>query len=102
MKNYIKKLLRENINFNIICNKMTINSYGEVLNYVENALQSVDDVTRYKIMQKIHVPLENLKKEEELIKYEIDTKGMSGDSIPDEADTYWHQIQNVFCKTVYK
>jgi hypothetical protein len=23
---------------------------------------------------------------------------MSGDSLPDEADTYWHQIQSTICE----
>jgi len=44
------------------------------------------------------VPLENLRQEQNTINSEIKNNGMSGDSIPDEADTYWHQIQSTICE----
>lgn len=81
-----------------MCNKISVNSYQEVLNYVEAALKDVSEETRHKVMQKIHVPLENLKNEENKITDEIKTTHMSGDSIPDEANTYWHQIQSTICE----
>ncbi len=106
MKNLIKKLLREqmidgqdmNKGTETICNKMTINSYSEALHYVEAALKGVDDATRTKIMQKIHVPLENLQQEQKSIDTQVKSEFMSGDSMPDEADTYWHQIQSTICE----
>jgi hypothetical protein len=58
----------------------------------------MDETTKREIMQKIHVPLENLKHEQNSINSEIKNNGMSGDSMPDEADTYWHQIQTTICE----
>jgi hypothetical protein len=58
----------------------------------------MDKTTKNRIMQKIHVPLENLRQEQNTINSEIKNNGMSGDSIPDEADTYWHQIQSTICE----
>ena len=58
----------------------------------------MDEMTKSEIMQKIHAPLENLKKEQNKIDAEIRNDGMSGDSMPDEADTYWHQIQTTICE----
>jgi hypothetical protein len=106
MKTFIRQRLREQIidgqemnqAMEAMCNKLTVNSYEEVLRYVEESLKGVNDKKRYEIMQKIHAPLENLKHEQNKIKDEVSTKHMSGDSIPDEADTYWHQIQSTICE----
>jgi hypothetical protein len=106
MKTFIRQRLREqiidgqemNLAMETMCDKMTVDSYEEVLHYVEESLKGVDDKTRYEIMQKIHAPLENLKHEQNKIKDEVSTKHMSGDSIPDEANTYWHQIQSTICE----
>jgi hypothetical protein len=106
MKSFIRKRIREqmidgqdmNQATQTICNKMTINSYEEALRHVESALKGVSEETRYKVMQKIHAPLENLKQEQFKIDGEVRSKNMSGDSVPDEADTYWHQIQSTICE----
>ena len=106
MKSFIKRRIREQIidgqNMNkgteTICNKMTINSYAEALHYVEEAMNAVNHETRTRIMQKIHVPLENLKQEQNIIDNQKKNDGMTGDSMPDEADTYWHQIQSTICE----
>lgn len=106
MKELIKKLLREQMidgqnmsqSTETLCNKMTINSYEEALFLVQKSLQQFDDTTKSQIMQKIHVPLENLKQEQMKIKTQVDNQGMSGDSIPDESNTYWHQIQSTICE----
>lgn len=106
MKILIKKLLREQIidgqNMSqpteILCNKMTVNSYEEALSLIQESLAQFDDNTKSKIMQKIHVPLENMKQEQIKIKSQIENDGMSGDSMPDEANTYWHQIQSTICE----
>lgn len=81
-----------------LCNKLTIDSYQEAVFYVNKALEGMDEITKNKIMQKIHVPLENLKHEQKKIEAEVKYQKMSGDSMPDEADTYWHQIQTTICE----
>jgi hypothetical protein len=106
MKSFIKQRLREqlidgqemNQTMESLCNKMTINSYEEAMIYVNGALQDMDEQTRNKIMRVIHTPLENLKNEKIEIDGEIKSAHMSGDSMPDEADTYWHQIQSTLCE----
>lgn len=106
MKSFIKKLLREQMidgqNMNsgteTLCNKMTVNNYKEALMYVEAALKGISDETRTKLMQRIHAPLENMKNEQNKIDAEVASKHMSGDSMVDEADTYWHQIQSTICE----
>jgi len=106
MKNFIREKLREQMidgqNMNkatqTICNKMTINSYSEALHYVEEAMKGIDEATRTRIMQKIHAPLENLKQEQIKIDGQVKIGYMSGDSMPDEADTYWTQIQSTICE----
>jgi hypothetical protein len=61
-------------------------------------MKGVDETTRAKIMDKIRVPLENLKSAQKNIGDEIKITHMSGDSMVDEADTYWHQIQSTICE----
>jgi hypothetical protein len=39
-----------------------------------------------------------MKNEQHRIDAEVATKNMSGDSMVDEADTYWHQIQSTICE----
>jgi pyocin large subunit-like protein len=106
MKSFIKKLLREQMidgqNMNsgteTLCNKMTVDNYHEALMHVEAALKGVSEETRTKLMQRIHTPLENMKNEQNKIDGEVKSKNMSGDSMVDEADTYWHQIQSTICE----
>jgi hypothetical protein len=106
MKKFIKKLLREqlidgqemNQIMETLCNKMTINGYEEAVKYVNGALKDMDEQTRDKIMRIIHTPLSNLKHQENQIKGELEKSKMSGDSMPDQADTYWHQIQSTLCE----
>jgi hypothetical protein len=106
MKDFIRKRIREQMidgqNMNqamqTLCNKMTIDSYQEALYYVNKALEGMDELTKNEIIQKIHVPLENLKQEQKKIEAQIRHQRMSGDSILDEADTYWHQIQTTICE----
>jgi len=105
MKSFIKRRIREEMIDDIdmnkgtqtICNKMTINSYQEAMHYVTIALEGKNEAEIKDIMQRIHVPLENLKHEQIKIDSEVKNNGMSGDSMPDEADTYWTEIQTAFC-----
>jgi hypothetical protein len=106
MKTFIRRRIREQMidgqdmsqATQTICNKMTINSYDEAISLVQQSLKQFDDRTKREIMQKIHVPLENLKQEQINISREKKYDGMSGDSMADEADTYWHQIQSTICE----
>lgn len=106
MKSFIKKLLREqmidgqdmNHGTQTICNKMTINGYKEAMSLVKQALKGTSPEKRNEIMHKIYTPLENLKHEQASIDGQVKSMNMSGDSVPDEADTYWHQIQSTICE----
>lgn len=106
MKDFIRRRIREqmidgqdmNKAMQTMCNKLTIDSYQEAVFYVNKALEGMDEITKNKIMQKIHAPLENLKHEQKKIEAEVKYQKMSGDSMPDEADTYWHQIQTTICE----
>lgn len=106
MKSFIKKLLREqmidgqdmNQATQTICNTMTINGYEEALNLVKQALKGTNPEKRNEIMDKIYTPLENLKHEQSSITRQVSSMNMSGDSVADEANTYWHQIQSTICE----
>lgn len=108
MKNFIKKLLREelidgqemNSAMESLCNKMTIGSYSEAIRYVKAATRDMDEVTKTNLIKRIYKPLKNLKYKQNEIDGEIKKYGMSGDSMVDEADTYWHQIQSTLCEMV--
>jgi hypothetical protein len=80
------------------CNKMTIGSYEEALKLTKAAIAHLDDETKNKIMMKLHKPLESLRQEEIQLNDEVTRYHMTGDSLPDEADTYWHQIQSTICE----
>jgi hypothetical protein len=106
MKSFIKKLLREqmidgqdmNQGTQTICNKMTISGYKEAMSLVKQSLKGTSPEKRNEIMHKIYTPLENLKHEQASIDGQVKSMNMSGDSVPDEADTYWHQIQSTICE----
>lgn len=106
MKNFIRKRLREQIidgqdmssATQSICNKMSIDSYEEALSLVTASLKQFDEATKRKVMTVIATPLENLRHEQNKINGEVKSSHMSGDSVPDEADTYWHQIQSTICE----
>lgn len=105
-KKLIKRLLREQLidgqnmskSTQNLCDIMTISSYDEAISLVHESLKQFDEKTKTEIMQKIHVPLENLRQEQLKINQEIESENMSGDCVPDEADTYWHQIQSTICE----
>lgn len=80
------------------CNMISINSYSEALSRVEAALKGINPETRRKVMQRIHVPLENLKQEEQKLNGEYNSEHMTGDSMLDVGDGYWHQIQSTLCE----
>lgn len=105
-KNFIKEKLREQLTNNYrtntpletLCNKMSIGSYEEAIQLVSNAMLNMDEITKVKIMKVIQTPLENLRQAQNGIEQEIKKYHMSGDSMPDQANTYWHQIQSTLCE----
>lgn len=109
MKKFIKQKIREQMidgqNMNQAmqqsCDTMTPEHYGSyetVLKKVEDALRNVDKETRARVMQKIHIPLENLKQEEIRLKQEYKTTNMTGDSMPDQGTQYWSTILSTLCE----
>lgn len=100
MKNLIKRLIKEEVDKKIhletLCNKLTVKDYNEVVRLVTNAIGSKEENPEY--WSKIEKPLTNLKDVTIEIKYQKKHDGMSGDSEPDEADTWWSAIQSTFCK----
>jgi hypothetical protein len=100
MRNIIKKILKEEvdktINLKTLCDKLTVKDYDEVVKLVTNAIGTKEENPQdwYKIQN----PLKNLKDVTIEINHEKKHDGMSGDSEPDEADTWWTAIQSTFCK----
>ena len=80
------------------CNKMTIGSYEEALSLTEEAIAHLDEETKSKIMQKLKQPFNRLKDAQNTLDDEVTRYRMTGDSLADEADTYWHQIQSTICE----
>lgn len=78
-----------------ICNQMNINNIEQGLKLLNKALgsktQNPDD------WNKIVKPLEMWSKATSDIRNQYKDK-MTGDSEVDESDTWWHGIQNAFCK----
>ena len=105
MKTFIRRRLHEelidgekmNKGTQVICDKLTIDSYEEALHYVKAALKGLEPDVKERLIQKILSPLKNIKQQQEIIGSEIKKYHMSGDSMPDEADTYWTEIQTAFC-----
>ena len=118
MKKFIKKRLREQMidgreipdHINMIdgqnmnqgtqemCNLMSVKDYSEVLYLVKKALIGIKPELRHKLIEKIKYPLNSIKQQQIEIDREIKNDGMSGDSMPDEANTYWVMIQSAFCE----
>lgn len=78
-----------------ICNQMNINNYEQGMELLNKALgtkaQNPED------WNKITKPLEMWVTATNQIRSELG-EGMTGDSEVDESDSWWHGIQNAFCK----
>ena len=106
MKTFIRKRLREEMidgqymtpAMKTACNKMTIGSYEEAFSLTEKAIAHLDEETKSKIMQKLKQPFNRLKDAQNTLDDEVTRYRMTGDSLADEADTYWHQIQSTICE----
>ena len=89
-----------------ICNVMSVRSYDEVMGRLIAAIGRKDE--NPDMWEKIEKPLKMLKQACTQINKEKYTSndgkklnkpyGMTGDSIPDEANTYWSSIQTTICQ----
>lgn len=114
IKNRVRNLLSEqmidgqemNQHMKSLCNTMTVNSYDEVLGRIIAAIGTKDK--NPELWTKIEKPLNALKSTDYDINKEkhtnqfgnvtIDGNNMTGDSIPDQANTYWAMIQSTLCE----
>lgn len=88
-----------------LCNTMTVNSYPEVLHKITAAIGTKEQ--NPELWARIERPLQMLAQANSQIGQEKHTQmdgsftntsmGMTGDSMADEADTYWATIQTTLC-----
>jgi hypothetical protein len=116
MKKFIKNKLRFFLKEEIIhtqkinplgglCDAMTVNNYNEIIKRITLAIGTKQK--NPKLWAKIEKPLKQLKiaiykinKEKHTNQFgsiTADNKNMTGDSIPDEVNTYWTMIQSTLC-----
>jgi hypothetical protein len=104
MKELIRKLLREQMidgqNMNqgtqTACNKMSVATYDEGIKLITVAIGTPEQNPI--LWKHISKPLNNWKQANNSIGQEVKNLGMSGDSMVDESNTYWHQIQSTICE----
>lgn len=112
MKSFIKKRLREGIINNtngvgLLCDKMSVATYEEGIKLIIAAIGTQDENPT--MWEKIMKPLTMWKQENIQINREKHTtasgnittdttKGMSGDSMIDESNTWWAAIQSSLCQ----
>ena len=117
MKSFIHNRLRQYLHEQIIdgipmnnarrelCNTMTVNSYQEVIEKITAAIGTPEQNPQ--LWARIKKPLVMLSQANNQIGQEKHTQmdgsyiqqplGMTGDSMADEADTYWATIQTTLC-----
>jgi hypothetical protein len=78
------------------CNKMSVATYDEGIKLITAAIGTPEQNPI--LWQHISKPLNNWKQANNSIGQEVKTLGMSGDSMVDESNTYWHQIQTTICE----
>jgi hypothetical protein len=79
-----------------LCNTMSVRSYEEVIGRIIAAIGTKDE--NPEIWKKIEKPLSMLKKANYEINKEKRTDDMTGDSMVDEANTWWSAIQTTICE----
>lgn len=94
LKKKIKKILKEEVDKDI-CN-ILVDSYEEGIKVLEKYLGTMEENPGD--WKKIEGPLQKWKYYTEEIRKELYDNGMTGDSESDESYTWWHAIQNTFCK----
>lgn len=78
------------------CNTMSVATYKEGLNLIINAIGTPEQ--NPEIWKKIAKPLKNWQEADLMIGQEVKEKGMSGDSMVDESNTWWAAIQSTICE----
>jgi hypothetical protein len=79
-----------------LCNTMSVRSYEEVIGRLIAAIGTEDE--NPEMWKKIAKPINMLKKANYEINKEKRTDGMTGDSMVDEANTWWSAIQTTICE----
>jgi hypothetical protein len=85
----------DNLKETCICNQMNINDYEQGMELLNKVLGS--KTQNPEDWGKITKPLEMWATATNQIRSELG-EGMTGDSEVDESDSWWHGIQNAFCK----
>ena len=104
IRNRVKQLLHEQIidgqemnpHLQLLCNTMTVNNYEEVLIKIIAAIGTQEK--NPELWAKIEQPLKMLKLANFELNNEKRTNNMTGDSVADEANTYWATIQSTLCE----
>mgnify|MGYP000067027466 CR=1 FL=1 len=104
IKNRIKELLHEqmidgqemNTHLQSLCNTMTVKNYNEVIGRIIAAIGPQDK--NPELWARIEKPLKMLKSANFELNNEKKRYNMTGDSVADEADTYWSTIQSTLCE----
>lgn len=82
--------------FNELCNTMSVATYEDVINLFTKAFGTKEQNPI--AWAKVDKPLKALEDENNQIGFEIKHNHMSGDSMVDEANTWWAAIQSTFCR----
>lgn len=108
MRGYIRHKLRNIITEEIIdgqqmnpqmktlCNTMSVRSYEEVLGRIIAAIGTEEE--NPELWGKIDKPLKMLKQASKDLINQKNNDGMTGDSMADEANTWWSAIQTTLCE----
>jgi hypothetical protein len=80
----------------IFCNTMSVRGYYEVLGRLIAAIGPKNE--NLELWAKIEKPLNMLKQADQDLNKEKKIYGMTGDSLSDEANTWWSAIQTVICE----
>lgn len=78
------------------CNTMSVATYKEGLSLIINAIGTPQE--NPEIWKRIARPLKNWQEADLMIGQEVKKKGMSGDSMVDESNTWWSAIQSTICE----
>ena len=78
------------------CNKMSVATYKEGIKLIIDAIGTPQE--NPDMWKKIAKPLKNWQEEDFKIGQEVNTGGMSGDSMVDESNTWWAAIQSTICE----
>ena len=104
IKYKLRKLIKEQVidgqemspQMQTLCNTMSVRSYEEVIGRIIAAIGGEDE--NPKLWEKIKKPLEMLKQANFEINKEKKEAGMTGDSMVDEANTWWTAVQTTLCE----